>query len=114
MSSSASMTSGAPAADVPAVELRASVLDAAISLGFRNSVMKRWMFDAVDEADDDESGEVSSSITILRLISYLPIVVSLHPSYLLCTRLSFSFPSHVERLAWLCCRLFLSTLNIDM
>ncbi|KAL5500967.1 hypothetical protein ACEPAH_9354 [Sanghuangporus vaninii] len=38
----------------PALELRASVLEAAVSLGFRNSVMKKWM-----DGDDDELTEVS-------------------------------------------------------
>ncbi|KAL5514132.1 hypothetical protein ACEPAG_2893 [Sanghuangporus baumii] len=36
----------------PALELRASVLEAAVSLGFRNSVMKKWM-----DGDDDELTE---------------------------------------------------------
>lgn len=40
--------------DASTVELRASVLDAAISLGFRNSTMAKWMFDPLAEADDDE------------------------------------------------------------
>lgn len=40
--------------NAPALELRASVLEAAVSLGFRNSVMKKWMFEPVPEGDDDE------------------------------------------------------------
>ncbi|KAL5522169.1 hypothetical protein ACEPAF_2026 [Sanghuangporus sanghuang] len=39
----------------PALELRASVLEAAVSLGFRNSVMKKWM----DGDDDELATEVS-------------------------------------------------------
>lgn len=39
-------------------ELRASVLDAAISIGFRNSVMAKWMFDpnAADTEEHHDSG----------------------------------------------------------
>ena len=39
-------------------ELRASVLDAAISIGFRNSVMAKWMFDPIQESEDGD--EVSN------------------------------------------------------
>lgn len=46
-------TSNAP------VELRASVLDAALNLGIRNSMMAKWMFDPIQEAEDGD--EVSAS-----------------------------------------------------
>ena len=55
----------------PSVELRASVLDAAISLGFRNSVMAQWMFDPNAGEDGSNAAEVSfilsPSFLFLRL-----------------------------------------------
>ncbi len=41
-------------------ELRASVLDAALSLGIRNSVVARWVFDPIAEGEDTDYDEVSS------------------------------------------------------
>ena len=55
-SSSRPTTSTSTLSDVPpSVELRASVLDAAISIGFRNSVMAKWMFDPNTGVDADGS-----------------------------------------------------------
>lgn len=46
-------------------ELRASVLDAAINLGIRNSMVARWMFEPVSESD--ENSEVRFSFDIHSL-----------------------------------------------
>ena len=52
MATPRSRTSDAP------VELRASVLDAALTLGIRNSVVAKWMFDPIQESEDGD--EVSN------------------------------------------------------
>ena len=74
MPSSAPSTMSAPEVETPSVELRASVLDAAISLGFRNSVMKRWMFEGV-EGDDYESVRLCSLACTSHFNLYLLSVV---------------------------------------
>ncbi|EJD00496.1 uncharacterized protein FOMMEDRAFT_159201 [Fomitiporia mediterranea MF3/22] len=55
-SSSPASTTSASDADrvVSGVSLRASVLEAALDLGIRNSVMKKWMFNPLAEDEEEE------------------------------------------------------------
>ncbi|KLO12092.1 hypothetical protein SCHPADRAFT_998387 [Schizopora paradoxa] len=45
------------------VELRASVLNAALDLGIRNSVVARWVFDPIAEAEDTDYEESNPGLT---------------------------------------------------
>ena len=58
-----------------AVELRASVLDAAISIGFRNSVMAKWMFDP--NAETEEQQQHDSGYPEVRNTLFLVVKTSM-------------------------------------
>jgi hypothetical protein len=49
-------------ADRDSNALRASVLDAALELGIGNKTVANWVFNSVDEADEQEEEEVTQIV----------------------------------------------------